>query len=100
MIPHIRGWLAVKKCKNCELQSSGRQLAVGGLQQRFLCALRVSVVRYLPAPSAGCELTYLGHSHPNVPAVSSAYTSPSKTCFAVVLQSWPFQMESLRCAAP
>lgn len=43
---------------------------------------------------------YCGHSHPNVPAVSEAKTSPSTKCLIVLLHGWPFHIESFSWPTP
>jgi hypothetical protein len=43
---------------------------------------------------------HLGHSHPNVPAVSKPYTSPSITSLMVMPHGWPFQMPFAKFPKP
>ena len=42
--------------------------------------------------ASSVTLVYLGHNHPNVPAVTSPYKSPSKTSFHATFQGFPIQM--------
>lgn len=47
----------------------------------------------LPATEPPRAMRYAGQSQPNVPAVRSAYTSPSKVDLRVELQARLYQME-------
>ncbi len=51
----------------------------------------------VPDVSFLCDYT-TGQSQPKVPAVTSAYTSPSNTFFIVVLHGRAYQIDS--CSAP
>lgn len=44
------------------------------------------------------SLPYLGHNHPNVPAVRSAYTRPSNMDLSVVIHERPSQIEFCKSA--
>lgn len=60
----------------------------------FLLAAWDKVSKFRPTAA-----DYRGQSQPKTPAVRSPYTSPSNRNLMVVLQRWPFQMESAVWAA-
>ena len=60
-----------------------------------------TVSKYVPKAcrrSLPIRPIHLGHNHPIVPAVTSAYTRPSKTDLSVVPHERPCQIESCNSA--
>src|SRR5581483_10935655 len=63
-----------------------------------VCACRSDVRQAGKVPVKASA--HRGHSQPNVPAISSAYTSPSIISLNVTSHGFEYQHESLTCAKP